>query len=274
MRRYGRPDAGPVQDASPSSRAIRHDAQNTVSAALHFVSSPGTKASRLQTAPAIHASSKQGLSTNFKTQKRDIGTRLQRYQCDRNFEALQTQQLSANMSQSNKFLGQPRRHSPSHQQQGRQSATFAVAGNRNVQSIALFDAVDAGRQVQAPSFPVQQQPHAFKTQARPLATIHLTRDFATPEQRLHMPAAIRQSVIFATPQHAPYLVPMPAYTRPSAAVASSLSVSEISFLSPEAAAEATHARNEYMRRSTPLHPLPRRSAARARPLSVPESSPR
>lgn len=275
-RRHGGPVAGGVQD-----RALGHDAQNPngnpVSVALRFVPSAGARASRMQSVATNHASGKQGPSTNFKTQKRDftISTRLQSDECDRDYEAFSSQQLPANMPHPNKFVGQPRRHSRRHHQRDQihQSSAPAASHNRRVQSAALFDSFDAGRQDGRPSLPGQQQPHTFKTRPRPLATVDLTKDFVPPDQRLHFPAATRPSANFAAPQHAPHVVATPAYTRPPAAVASSLSVSEISFLSPEAQAEAAHARNEYIRRSTASSPsathLPR-----SRPLSVPESSPR
>jgi hypothetical protein len=272
-----------MQDTGPSSRALRHDAedaQSRVSAALHFVSSPGTKVSRMQTTPTKHVSSEHGPATNSKPPKQYSNTRRQSDQYRRDFEASSTQQLPANIvSQPNTFVVQPRRHSPRHQPRGHHPSTSAASDNRRVQSVALFDSVDVGRQELPASLPGQQQQHALKTQSRPLATIDLTKDFVPPEQRLHLPAATRQSASFATPQHVPSAVPVLAYTRPSAAVASSLSVSELSFLSPEAEAEAAHARNEYIRHSTSLQPnaVTRRSVSReirARPLSVPESSPR
>jgi hypothetical protein len=275
-RIYGRADAGPMQASSASSRAHRQDAQSATSAALLFGSSPGPNVSMMQTAPTKIASQ----PASSKTPKQDSSARWQSDRCDRDFEAFSTQQLPASISQPDKFVGQPRRLSPRHQQRRHQPSTSAASDNRRAQSVALVDSFDVWRQEQPRSLPGQQQPRAFKTM--PLATIDLTKDFVPPEQRLHLPAAIRQSASFATPLHAPgdRAVPVLAYTKPSAAVASSLSVSEISFLSPEAEAEAMHARNEYIRHSgsSSLHPNAmarvRRSAARARPLSVPESSPR
>jgi hypothetical protein len=274
-RIYGRPDARLMQASSASSRVLRQDAQCAASAALLFGSSPGTKVSRMQTAPTKIASQ----PARSKTPKQDSSARWQSDWCDRDFEAFSTQQLPANISQPNKFVGQPRRLSPRHQQRV-QPSTSAASDNRRAQSVALVDSFGVWRQEQPPSLPGQQQPPAFKTMPRPLATIDLTKDFVPPEQRLHLPAAIRRSASSATPLHTPGVVPVLAYTKPSAAVASSLSVSEISFLSPEAEAEAMHARNEYIRNSgsSSLHPNAmarvRRSAARARPLFVPESSPR
>ena len=267
-RRHGVPVAGVVQD-----RTLGHDAQNpkgnTVSVALRFVPSSGAKASRMQSVATSHASGKQGPSTNFTTQKRDFSARLQSDECDGDYEAFSPQQY--NTPHPNTFVGQPRRHSRRRHQRDHQSSAPAASDNRRVQSVALFDSFDAGRQDGPPSLPGQQQPHTFKTRPQPLATIDLTKDFVPPER--HLPAVTRPSANFAALQHAPHVVPMPAHTRPPAAVASSLSVSEISFMSPEAQAEATHARNEYIRHSTASSPSAMHRP-RSRPLSVPESSPR
>ncbi len=98
-----------------------------------------------------------------------------------------------------------------------------------------------------------------------LSTIDLSKDFVPPDSRpaaaAHRTAAAPSAVLFNV--------------KPPAALASSLvSCTEMSFMSAEAAIAATNARCEYIQKSALLPSFGRQSEHRARPLTVPESSPR
>ena len=95
-------------------------------------------------------------------------------------------------------------------------------------------------------------------------TIDLAKDFVPHEGPSD--AMSRRTVLNTVLQHKSALVP---FIQPPAAVASSVtSLSEVGFLSPEAALAASRSHYEYIRHASALPPLSHR------PFSVPESSPR
>jgi hypothetical protein len=160
--------------------------------------------------------------------------------------------------------------SPRHQLQYHQTMRCYTANEEGMQIRRSGKAADQ-RHDTLHSLPKQVQTQFFQNGYPQLSTIDLAKSFVAPEK--HRYVATNRIANHTSPNHRSN--PASFHSNPPLSAASSLvTYSEIAFTSPEAAIAATNARSQYLQHlmSSPL--LGQQLESRARPLTVPDSSPR